>query len=229
MVGLAEDRGLPVDPRARVDQVDWVELSAAVVALVAARGLEPAVRARALDVAVGQRVAGGRRERDLHRLFDDEALVVKRAENVTDDPVMVLGRGPCEQVIRETEVAEVLANDAAVLVGGDHDRRPVFVRSTDHEDLIAAQTVVAGENVRRYPEPRQMADVAWTVRIRPRWGDENPLGSRHRELRRRKVPAQSSYEWGSRLPAVRAGGRQHRAARAARRRRGPTRVARPSF
>ena len=54
---LAELRRRAVDDRARVDQVDGIELVAAVVALVAARLREAADRARALDVAVGQRAA----------------------------------------------------------------------------------------------------------------------------------------------------------------------------
>ena len=61
MVRLPELRRRAVDLRARVDQVDRVELVAAVVALVAARLRVAADRARSLDVAVGERVAGRRR------------------------------------------------------------------------------------------------------------------------------------------------------------------------
>ncbi len=54
---LAELRRGAVDDRARRDEVDGVELVAAVVALVAAGVRVAADRARALDVAVGQRPA----------------------------------------------------------------------------------------------------------------------------------------------------------------------------
>ena len=57
VLGLDELRRLAVDPAARVDQVDGVELVAAVVALVAAGAVVAADRAGALDVAVGQGAA----------------------------------------------------------------------------------------------------------------------------------------------------------------------------
>ena len=73
VVRLAELRRRAVDLRARVDQVGRVELVAAVVALVAARLRVAADRARALDVAVGERVPGRRRERDELGPLDDRA------------------------------------------------------------------------------------------------------------------------------------------------------------
>ncbi|MPM73045.1 hypothetical protein SDC9_120021 [bioreactor metagenome] len=53
VLGLTELRSLSVDAAVRVDQVDRIELVAAVVALVAPGELELADRAGALDVAVG--------------------------------------------------------------------------------------------------------------------------------------------------------------------------------
>ena len=79
---LAELGRRAVDPRARVDQVGRVELVAAVVALVAARLRVAADRARALDVAVGERVARRGGERDEHLALDDRAVLVERPEQV---------------------------------------------------------------------------------------------------------------------------------------------------
>src|SRR5215210_3549768 len=117
VVRLAEHRRLPVDLRPRVLQVDRVELPSAVVALVAAGALETAVGARAFDVPIRQRVPGGLGERNLHRSLDDEALVVKRPEQVADDRVVSPRRGAREEVVRETEIAKVLADNAVVVIG----------------------------------------------------------------------------------------------------------------
>ena len=187
---VSEDRRRPVDPRARVDQVGGIELVPAVVALVAARALEAADRARALDVAVGKRVPGRGGERPERLLLDDVALSMERAEEVLGDAVVVGGRRPREEVVREPEVAKILADELVEAVGGltrrlaggvrrDHDRRPVLVRPAHHEDVVAAQPVIAGERVRRNAEARHVADVAQAARIRPRDRDQDlPSGAR---------------------------------------------------
>ena len=187
---LLEDGCRPVDPRTRVDQVGGIELVAAVVALVAARALEAADRARALDVAIGKRVPGRGGERPERLLLDDVALAMERAKEVLGDAVVVGGRGPREEVVREPEVAKIVADELAEPLGGlmrrlaggvrrDHDRRPVLVRPAHHEDVVAAHAVIAGERVRRDPEARHVADVAQAARIRPRDRNQNlPSGAR---------------------------------------------------
>ena len=110
-------RRLAVDPGARVDQLLGVELAAAAVALVAAGRLEAAVRAGPLDVAIGQRVAGRRRERALLLLLEDVPALVERPEQVADDTVVVLRRRSREDVVGDPEVAQVLADKAVVAVG----------------------------------------------------------------------------------------------------------------
>ena len=114
---LAELRRRAVDDRARVDQVDGVELVAAVVALVAARLREAADRARALDVAVGQRAAGRGENAPSVVLLDEIALVVQRAEDVLRDPVVVARRRAREAVVRDPEIAQVVADERVVAVG----------------------------------------------------------------------------------------------------------------
>ena len=117
VVRLAEHRRRPVDLRARIDQLGRVELVAAVVALVAACLRVTADRARSLDVAVRERVAGGRRERDELGLFDDRSMLVERLEEVLRDPRVVRRRRAGEAVVGEPEPAEVLAVRPVVEVG----------------------------------------------------------------------------------------------------------------
>ena len=120
------------------------------------------------------------------RLLDDEALLVERAEDVAHDLVMVLGRRPCEQVVREPEPPQVVANDLVVAVGeltrrdsflvrGHHDRRAVLVGAADHQHVVAPQPVVPGEDVRGDAEARHVADVSRAVRIRPCDRDQDLL------------------------------------------------------
>ena len=113
---LAEDGRLPVDLRARLDEVGGVELVAAVVALVAARLGEAADRARPLDVPIGKRAARRRGERAERRLLDDVASLPQRAEDVADDRVVIRRRRPREEVVREPQPAKVVADDLAVPV-----------------------------------------------------------------------------------------------------------------
>src|SRR5690606_39772033 len=94
---------LTVDPRARVDQVDRVELVAAVVALVTPGPLEAADRAGALDVAVGQGAPAGGRDRPLGLLLDHVPVAVQGEEQLLGHRVAVAGGGAGEQVVRSEE------------------------------------------------------------------------------------------------------------------------------
>ena len=108
--------------------------------------LKPQIGQVPFDVAVGQRVAGRRRERPQRRLLDDVAVLVEGPEQVLHDPVVVARRRAREQVVREAEVTEVLADDLAVAVGSltrrqtfaigrDHDGRSVLVGAADHQHV----------------------------------------------------------------------------------------------
>ena len=125
---------------------------------------------------------GGERAERL--ALDDEALLVQRPEEILRDAVVVPRRRPREEVVREPERAEVLADERveavgrltrrlARRVGRDHDRRAVLVGPADHEDVVPAQSVIAGEGVRRDAEARHMADVPEAARIRPRDCDQD--------------------------------------------------------
>ena len=153
-------------------------------------------RARALDVSVRQGLSGRGGERADSRLLNDVTLFPERAEDVAHDPLMVSRCRSREEVVRQSKAPEVITDDSAVpideltrretfAVSSNHDRGPVLVGSADHQHVVPTQTVVAREDVGRDAKARDMADVAWTVRVRPCHCDENLPGGGHR---------QSSYE-----------------------------------
>ncbi len=178
MLGLGEDRCLAVDLGPRVDQVDGIELVAAVVALVAARSVVPADRAGSLDVPVGQGAAGRRRDGRHRRLGHQVAVAVHGAEHFLDHGVVVAGGGAGEQVVGQPETLQVLHDDAVVPVGefarGDalgvrlhQDRGAVLVRPGHHQDVVPRHPLVAGEDVGGDAEPGHVADVAGAVGVGP--------------------------------------------------------------
>ena len=189
---LAELGRRAVHDRAGIDQVDRIELVAAVVALVAARLAVAADRAGAFDVAVGERTAGRRGDRAERLLLDEEPLVVERAEHVLDDGVVVVRRRPCEAVVRHAETDVVVEDQRVVAVGEltrghafavgrHHYRRPVLVRPTDHEDVVALEPVIAREDVRRHTRAGHMPEMPRAAGVWPRDRDEDLLGRfRHR-------------------------------------------------
>src|SRR5207245_3943077 len=128
---FAELRRRAVDGGARIDEIDGIELVAAVVALVAARLGIAADRTRALDVAVGERLAARGGERAERRLLDEVAVLVQRAEDILRDAIVVARRRPRERVVREAEVAEVLA-DLGVVAVGELTRRDALPGGRDH-------------------------------------------------------------------------------------------------
>jgi hypothetical protein len=178
VLGLDELGRLAVDARLRIDQVLWIELVAAVVALVAARAGVPADRAGALDVAVGQRTAGRRRDRAVGRLLQHVAVGVNGLEQLLSDMVVIARRRPGEQVVGEPEGGQVLHDHPvvairqltrrhALLLRLDQDRRAVLVGAADHEHVVARHPHVPAEDVGGHPEPGDMTDVTRAVGIRP--------------------------------------------------------------
>ena len=185
MLRLPEDGRRAVDLGPRVDQVDRVELVPAVVALVAACVVKAADRARALDVPIGKGVSRRGGECPERLALEHEALLVQRSEQILRDAIVVPRGRPREEVVREPEREKVLPNERvetvrrftrrlARRVGRDHDGRAVLVRPADHEDVVSAQSVIAGEGVGRDAEARHMADVSETARVRPCDRNQDP-------------------------------------------------------
>src|SRR5919197_2692590 len=103
---LAKLRCRSVDHRTRVDEVDGIELIPAVVALIAARGLESADRARPLDVPIRERVACRGRERAERLLFDQPAVLVERPEEILRDARVIPRGGAREAVVADPEITK---------------------------------------------------------------------------------------------------------------------------
>ena len=178
VLGLLEARGFAVDLGYRVDQLVRVEFVAAGVALVATGAVCAADRAGALDVAVRQGAAGGRGDGDLLRALVDVAVLQALREQLLHDLLVVAGGGAREQVVAQTQIAQILGDHAVVavgkllrahafLVGFHQDRGGVLVGTRDHQHVIALHTFVSCVHVGRNAEAGDMTDVTRAVRVRP--------------------------------------------------------------
>ena|SRR5690625_753416 len=94
-----------VNLRNWVDQVNWVELVTAVIALVAAGTISVANRAFALDVAVRQCAASRWRDCTLHGFFNHVAVVVQALEKLLGNGVMVARCGAGKHVIGQAQTS----------------------------------------------------------------------------------------------------------------------------
>ena len=91
------------------------------------------------------------------------------------------GHEPQPGLARSWKPVGELAWGHALAVGGDHDRRAVFVGPADHEDVVALQTVIAGKDVRWHARPGDVAEVARPAGVGPGDGNEDLLRRfRHR-------------------------------------------------
>ena len=89
MLSLAQHRTTPIDPAARLQQVSWVKLCAALVALISPSVAPAAQRACTLYITVGQEVSGAFRV-ELHLLCPIEiAGMVEAQENLLRDTMMI--------------------------------------------------------------------------------------------------------------------------------------------
>ena len=188
MLGLARfGRDALGQLRPRVDQVDRVEGSPAVVALVATRPVVAAVRAGALDVAVRKEALGDRVVELLGDLRADVASGVQLPEQLPGHLTVVVGHRGGEVVERDPVPVPLLADERVVavhdvarrhplLLGLDRDRRAVGVAARHHQHAVAGDAVVAGEDVGGQVGPGEVADVLHAVRVRPGDGDEDVAG-----------------------------------------------------
>ena len=184
MLRIAHLRRGARKPALRVDQLLGIERAAAVVALVAASLLVPAVRTRTLDVAVGEESPGLRVVELLRRLFVDVSLFEQSQKEVMDDLLVVGCAGRREQVERDAELAPVaqelrvkllddLLRGARLVLGADGNGRAVLVAAGDHQHVVPGHTVVTREDVGREVRACDMAEVQRAVRVGPRDSDED--------------------------------------------------------
>ena len=147
------------------------------LALVAVSLGSMATRALALDVAVGEEVAGLLVVELLRHLLHELTLVVELAEEVARQLVMRGARGAAVDVERDAEALERVLDERVVavhhllhgdafLAGTYGDGHAVFVASADEEALTSLQTEVARIDVGRHIDAGQMSDMYWSVGIR---------------------------------------------------------------
>ena len=184
MRGLAHlEVGRATDRRARVDQVGGVQHAGAVLALVAARPVVAAVRARALDVAVGQEPAVDRRVHLPDGALLDEAVLVEAPREVLRDLGVLRGRAAAEVVERQPEAVvdrllglvclrAELGDGLAGLRGGELSRCAVLVRGADVQHLVAPLTQVPRVDIGREHRPDHVPQVLDAVDVRKRTGDK---------------------------------------------------------
>ena len=88
-----------------VDQVNWVELVTAVIALVAAGAVSVANRAFALDVAVRQCAACRGRDSPLHGFFNHVAVVVQALKKLLGNGVVIACCGAGKHVVGQAQTS----------------------------------------------------------------------------------------------------------------------------
>ena len=176
MLRFAHHRLAAADSRLRINQIRRAERCPAGFALVAVGFLVSAVRASAGDVAVGQELLrffvvilfGG--------LLDEFSLIIQGAEEIRRHLVMYLRRRAGINIERNAELLERLLNNIMVTVHhilrrnpfflrAERDGHPMLVRPANHQNLFAFQAEIAGVNIRRDVNPREMSDMHRPVRV----------------------------------------------------------------
>ena len=177
----------PVLPRDGVDQVDGIELAAAGVALVAARARFVAVRTLALDITIREEAPRFGIVEEVLRLGVEVVVLQQGVEQPVHHVAVVVGHGRGEGVERDAhplpgvedrlvELGHDLGRRAALVVSADGDRRAMRVGAGDHGDAVAADAVVAGEDVGGQIGAAELSVVDRTVGVGPGDADEDVVG-----------------------------------------------------
>ena len=187
VLSLPDNRAVAAQLAGHADKLVGVEGAAAVVTLVAARTVEPAVRALSLDVAVGQEPAVRLAVGLHHRVLLDVALLVEGQEHVLGDRSVVVGVSGREEVEVDTQALPVveelglillehLLGTHTALLSGQRYRCAVGVAPGDHQDVVALEAVVSGEDVGWQVAACDLSEVYGSVGVGPRYSYENALG-----------------------------------------------------
>ena len=187
VLGLARDGFAAGDLGPWVDQLLRVEGSPAALALVAACLGVVAVRAGALDVAVGQEPLGFLVVVLVGRSLVDVALPEKAQEDVVGDRGMVVGaRGgvavpadaealPVVDELGVVTVDDVVRRDP-VGVGPNGDWCAVHIGAADHEHPVTDPPLEAGEHVGWQVGAGKVAEVARPRGVGPGHGNQDWSG-----------------------------------------------------
>ena len=171
------------DHRARVDQIDRVKLLRAIVALIAAGAVKTAVRAGALDVAVGQEAAVGHRIHLFFGDFADQPLLGQHFREMLGQGAVLRAGRPAEVIEAQPEAARdrrlhvmhlrAIVGDGLARLGRRQFRgRAVFVGRTDEHHLVAAPAQIARVKIGRQLAAHKVAQMLDAVDIGNRRGDE---------------------------------------------------------
>ena len=176
--------------RVRIDQVHRIEQPPAIVALVAARLLKPAMRARALHIPVRQEASVVDRIDLFRGLRLDQPVLLQLLRKMLRQLVVRRPRGAAEPVIRQQEAFARLALDLVLLVAillhrltrrlrRQLGRRAMLVGRADIGHVMTLQAHHAGIHVRRQHRPGQVAEVLHPVDVGQGRRDQDTPGLRH--------------------------------------------------
>ena len=123
---------------------------------------------------------------------DHVAVIAARLEHLLHNLFVIHGGCARKQIVGESELGQILYDDAIVfigeLLGSDpfflschEDRRSVLISAGHHEHIFAAHSHIAGEDVRGNTESGNVADVARAIGVWPSNCRENMRHS-HRIL-----------------------------------------------
>jgi hypothetical protein len=148
--------------------------------------LGAALRALALDVAVGQEHALHRVEELLDRLRLDEAVLAQREEYLRRELLVLLGMRGVEVVEADAEALVValvglghlgdqLLRGHAFGLRAQHDRGAMRIVGAHEIHLVPLQALESDPDV-GLDVLHDVADVEWAVGVRKRGGDEKLAG-----------------------------------------------------
>jgi hypothetical protein len=97
---------------------------------------------------------------------------------------MVRRGGSGEQVIAQTQIAQILGDHTVIAVsqllrsdalgfGLNQNRRAVFIGTRHHEDVVALHAFVTRVDIRWDSETCDVPDMTWSVGVRPCDGNKD--------------------------------------------------------
>jgi hypothetical protein len=160
VLGVADLWPLAAKAATRIDQVDAVQRSPTVVALIASGAVEAAVRAGSLDVAVRQVASVVDAIERLHCGKSDVAIPKHLEEELVDYFAVVVSPGPGKDVEADPEIrpgfeeflvilVRYLPRGTLLLVRPNGDRGSMLVGAGQHEDVVPQYAMKPRKDIRR--------------------------------------------------------------------------------